>query len=201
MNINRLSVLTVCFAMSLAVIAGPVDAKENNNKSKGYPNGRGWKAVEYDFKIVKRKLNRLEKKVDVIDGKLDYIAEEVSIQNNVLTVQVSHEKMKPDVTIDGNYKPIVLIVQVIRNGLGLTKLTAGNFKYVNSFTAGPAYYCGAPCFTRGRAGQYRITLEVKDGGNWKPGRLVAGTLSVKTEYDDMKSHGTSQVVLYIPKAP
>ena len=200
MNMNRLSALAVCFAMSLAVIAAPVEAKDKGQKNKkhdkkqhdygkGYPNGRGWEAVEYDFKIVKNKL-------DVIDDKVDYIADDVYMLKNALQVQVRVETIKAEASINLPYQPIVMFVQVIQNGKGVTKLTADDFRYMNSFPEDAAKYCGDQCFSEGKAGQYAIMLE----GDWNPG-VFAGTLEVHTEYDDMTSYGTSQVVFDIPEAP
>ncbi len=219
MNMNRLSALAVCFAMSLAVIAGSVEAKEKDHKkdqkhekkhkkkSKSYyPNGKGWKAVERDFKKVNKKLNKIDgkvdeinEKVDEIDEKVDYIADGVYMLKNVLQVQVRVETIKADVTIDENYKPIIMYVQVIKDGRGVTNLKAENFKYVNSFPEGAANYCGEPCFSEGKAGQYALMLEGKEEGKWYPG-VFAGTLGVHTEYDEMTSDGTTQVVFDIPEA-
>jgi hypothetical protein len=206
MNINRLSVLSVCIAISLAVIAGPVDAEEKGKKkhqkqNKGYPNGRGWRAVERDFKIVKRKLNKVNRKLNrvvgklnVIDDKVDYIADDVLMLKNVLEVQVHVAKIKPDVTIDQNYNQVVY-VQVIHNGMGVPNLTEQNFVYKHSFPYDAASFCGAPCFSEGQAGQYAIMLK----GKWEPG-VFAGTLRVHTKYDDLMSYGTSQVVVDISDA-
>ena len=221
MNMNRLSTLAVCFVMSLAVIAGSVEAKEKDHKkdqkhekkyekkhkkkSKSHPNGRGWRAVEHDFKIVKKKLNKIDgkvdeinEKVDAIDEKVDYIAEDVYVLRSALQVQVRVETIKEDVTIDAKSKQVVMFVQVIQNGKGVTDLTADSFRYVNSFPEGAiAEYCENPsCFSEGKAGQYAISL----GGAWKSGVVFAGTLGVQSEYDDMISNGTSQVVFDIPEA-
>ena len=92
MNIPRLSVLAMCFAVGLTAISEPADAKKKNKwkkKSKGvpttqlssyanrnslgYPNGRPFQALEADFNLVKDKLYIVDGKVDDILADTDSI--------------------------------------------------------------------------------------------------------------------------------
>ena len=79
MNMNRLSVIAVCFAVGLTAISEPADAKKKKKKNKyasvetteyshpsgkGFPNGRPWQALDDE-------LNRIKDKLYVIDDKVD----------------------------------------------------------------------------------------------------------------------------------
>ena len=82
---NRVTVLAVCLALGLGAASDDAMAKKKNKKNrvvaaevlpeydhpsgKGYPNGRPWQATEYDFEVVKHKLDVLDYKVD--DVKID----------------------------------------------------------------------------------------------------------------------------------
>ena len=227
MNMNRLSILAVCFAVGLTAIAEPADAGKNKN-SKGFPNGRPWQALEEELDIIKHKLRVIDNKVDDvlvdtgdilggindikdgiddIDINLGDITDGVSLLTNTLEVQVSvgpiSEAIHDDVSIDGVTDGVVVIyVQVIQNGVGVDKLTAKDFKYANSFPAAAAKFCGAVCFTEGLGGQYRLLL-VGEGDEWQEGTF-AGTLAVQstvtTVDGDVTSNGASQAVFDIPAA-
>lgn len=227
MNINRVTILATCLAVGLAAVAEPTLAKKKNKNqsqqysenansaSQGYPNGRPWQAVEYDFTVLMNQIDTVDAKVDevkadteeileAIDGinddldgleeTVDGIADDVASLKNSLQVQVS---VAPDGDRnDESDLPVTLFVQVSQNGAGVTGLTADDFSYVNSFPSADASYCGAACFTAGEGGTYAIVLE----GDWEAA-AYAGSLSVESTVDETTSHGNTLVNFTIPMAP
>lgn len=101
MNSKHFSVLAVCFAVGLAAISEPADAgwwssKSNkkdkdpvqqpaepgppehaNSNSKGYPNGRPWQAVEYDFMDVKKRIGEVKDDTEEIIRRLRVVDEDL----------------------------------------------------------------------------------------------------------------------------
>ena len=236
MNMNRVTILATCLAVGLAAVAEPTLAKKKNKNqttqtseyanpaSQGYPNGRPWQAVEYDFTVLMNQIDTVDAKVDevkadteeileTLDGinedlegvnekldnlteSVDGVADDVATLKNTLQVQVS---VAPDADRnDETDLPVTLFVQVSQNGAGVTGLGADDFSYVNSFPSGDASYCGAACFTAGAGGTYAIVLEAE--GNWEAA-AYAGSLSVEHTVDETTSQGNTLVNFSIPMAP
>jgi len=117
MNISRISVFAVCFAVGLAVVSessmawgkkrsssvGQLSSSANSN-SKGYPNGRPFVAIESDF-------DKLNLRFDSIDTDLDQIAANlIRIGQAVVRVERNTE------TIDQNLIRVgQAVVRVERN--------------------------------------------------------------------------------------
>lgn len=239
MNISRISVFTVCFAVGLAMVSESSMAKRKKHKSSssrstsaeqlssnansnstGYPNGRPFQAIEVDFDELHLRFDTIDTDLDEIarnlirigqavvrveantntiitdigtlDGKVDDVAADVTMMKNTMEVQVSVESATVEERNAGVDSDVILFVQVIRNGIGLTGLPETAFTYGNSFPAAAASYCGAACFEEGAGGMYAIRLEVDESDN-----TFAGTLMV----DDADGAGTSQVTFDIPAAP
>jgi len=194
-----------------------------NSNSQGYPNGRPWQAVEADFDRLNRRLdvidedldqiaanlirigkavvrveantNTIISDIDTLDGKVDAVGDDVILLKNTLEVQVSVESATVEERNAGVDSDVILYVQVIRNGIGLSGLTQASFSYGNSFPAGAARICEVavePCFEEGVGGMYKIRLAVDESDN-----TFAGTLMV----EDRAGAGTSQVTFDIPAAP
>ena len=227
MNINRVIILATCLAVGLAAVAEPTLAKKKNKHqntqvsehanpaSEGYPNGRPWQAVEYDFTVIMNQIDTVDAKVDevkadteeileTLDGinddlgnlteSVDGIAADVASLKDTLQLQVS---VAPEGDRnDESDLPVTLFVQVSQNGTGVTGLTADDFSYVNSFPSADASYCGAACFTAGNGGTYAIVLE----GDWAAA-TYAGSLSVESTVDETTSQGNTLVNFTIPMAP
>ena len=123
MNISRISIFAVCFAVGLAVASEPSMAKRKkkassyskytsaerlpsraNSNSKGYPNGRPFQAIEYDF-------DKLYYRLDMIDTDLDQIAANlIRVGQAVVRVERNTE------TIDQNLIRVgQAVVRVERN--------------------------------------------------------------------------------------
>jgi len=263
----KLSPLAICLAFGLSAVAGssqanwitdyimmknkkkkddavtlPVEPPPGNpHPSKGYPNGRGWSAVEYDFIDTKRRIaevkedteeilleledvdadlddlldgqedlmegqkDLMEGQKDLMDGQdalseqIDDLAGAVEAQANVLEVQVRVGAIIGDeVSIDSS--SVVLYVQVIQNGAGVTGLTADAFSYTNvTPNADAASYCGNElCFNEpaGSNGLYILDINADAAGNF------AATVAVGIEGDDVSidsndSNGASIVTFEI----
>ena len=246
----KLAPLAICLAFGLSAVAGPAQAKNwlyyliqqkknddaeiqpvpspgNSNPpghASSYPNGRGWKAVEYDFIDVKRRIDEvkadteeilmelddidadlgdlLDGQEDLMDGQgalsdqIDELADAVEAQGNVLEVQVRVGAITEDeVSIDSS--TVTLYVQVNQNGAGLADLGEGDFTYSNGVPdAEAASICGG-CVTGLGNGLYMIDLRATAG----PGDYV-GTLAVSVEGDDVSidsddSNGASIVTFEI----
>jgi uncharacterized protein YoxC len=217
MMTNRFTILAICLAVGLGTVADQAMAKKkrNNNSSsdvydhpsgKGYPNGRPWQALEYDFEIVKHKLNVLDYKVDDVKEDTETIIEQLDdVQSDIDAIETEIADIKDGVgeileevddldddvsmlkntlSVDVSVGPatdngITLYVQVAQNGVGVTMLPANAFKYFSSFPTGAAEYCGAACFTVGSRGVYMIELLVGS----EPG-TYAGALEVSMEVVD-----------------
>ena len=223
MMTNRFTILAICLAVGLGTVADQAMAKKknknkNNNSSsaelydydhpsgKGYPNGRPWQALEYDFEIVKHKLNVLDYKVDDVKEDTETIIEQLGdVQTDIDAIETEIADIKDGVgqileevddldddvsmlkntlSVDVSVGPatddgITLYVQVAQNGVGVTMLPATAFKYFSSFPTGAVSYCGAACFSVGSRGVYMIELLVDSG----PGRY-AGALEVSMEVID-----------------
>ena len=100
MNINRISVFAVCFAVGLAVVSEPSMARGKrkappkspppsseplpsdsgstaNSNSTGYPNGRPFQAIEVDFNELHLRFDSLDTDLDTIDQNLIRIGQAV----------------------------------------------------------------------------------------------------------------------------
>ena len=112
MMTNRFTILAICLAVGLGTVADQAMAKKknknkNNNSSsaelydydhpsgKGYPNGRPWQALEYDFEIVKHKLNVLDYKVDDVKGDTETIIEQLDdVQTDIDAIETEIADIK-----------------------------------------------------------------------------------------------------------
>ena len=129
MNINRISVFAVCFAVGLAIVSEPSMAwgkkkkssnssssyssysYDANSNSKGYPNGRPFQAIEGDF-------DELYRRLDLIDTDLDQIAANlIRIGHAVVRVERNTE------TIDQN---------LIRVGQAVVRTEANTNTIINA---------------------------------------------------------------------
>jgi hypothetical protein len=120
MNISRISVFAICFAVGLAVVSDPSMARSKwkskrfssaeqlpssaDSNSSGYPNGRPFQAIEYDF-------DKLFYRFDMIDTDLDQIAANlIRVGQAVVRVERNTE------TIDQNLIRVgQAVVRVERN--------------------------------------------------------------------------------------
>lgn len=258
----KLSPLAICLAFGLTAVAGfaqaswfsdlakgkkndrddavtlPVETPGNSaTASKGYPNGRPWQAVKYDFMDVKRRIGEVKEDTEEILSKLedvdedleslkggqvrilrgigrleegqeelgeaiDEIADAVVAQGNVLEVQVrvgAISESDDGASIDSS-STVILYVQVIQNGVGVTGLVADAFSYTNvDPSADAASYCGNElCFKEpvGSNGLYILELDADQTGDY------AATVAVGVEGDDVTidsddSNGASIVTFEI----
>lgn len=217
MNFKRTPLLTACLALGLAVAAAPtLAAKPAANyapsASKGYPNGRPWQAMKFDFVTVKHMLADIDARLDGLVGDADLVQEEIGLIHediNTLAGDVAALKNRLDVQISvassadrnaDNDAPVTVFVHVTQNGQAVTGLTADAFSYSNAFPVAGADFCGAACFSAGDNGVYAVTLN----GDWSA-TSYAGALAVantvSTPDGDVTSHGSSLVTFDIPAAP
>ena len=202
--------------VQLPVEPGPPD--HANSNSKGYPNGRPWQAVEEDFDRVHRKLRVIDGKIDDINEDIEDldtdledladdvagIADDVSILKNTLKVQVRVGAISEsdDVSIDSS--TVILYVQVILNGNGLTGLTADAFSYTNATPAADAAsYCGNDtCFEEpaGSNGLYILNIEVTGGAGTYAATVSAGIEGDDVSIDTDDSNGASIVIFEIEES-
>lgn len=210
MSIHRPVLLTLCLAMGLATAASPTLAASSNanSASKGYPNGRPWQAVKFDFIAIKQKLDALAGTIVSLGGDVELINEDFGLLredvaalsdnlaaiSNTLEIQVS--VMDDAARNDGNDAPVSLFVHVTQHGQPVTGLTADNFSFTNAFPVAGADFCGVGCFTAGDAGIYVITLN----GDWSA-TSYAGALSASSTNGDVISSGSTMVNFDIPAAP
>jgi regulator of replication initiation timing len=227
MMTNRLTVLAVCLAVGLGAVSEPSMAKKKKNNKKqveaaqmlpeydhpsgkGYPNGRPWQAMGYDFEIVKHKLDVLDYKVDGVKEDTETIVDQLDdmqsniedleldvadikegigeIMEDVDDIEGDVEMLKNTLDIEVSAGPatdtgITLYVQVAQNGTGVDKLDADAFSYGNSFPAAGAKYCGADCFSAGVGGVYMIELLV-DGESGSYAGALAVSMEVADDDDD-----------------
>jgi hypothetical protein len=154
-------------------------------------------AILLELDMIKNSLGEIDTDLGDLSEGIDGIADDVSMLKNTLELQVIVETAGAD---DLNDAPIMLLVQVIKNGQGVTGMPADAFSFANSFPAGlEAFYCGdISCFAEGEAGMYMLELT----GDWAAA-LYAGTLSAAytemTEDGDIVSNGTTQVSYTIPE--
>ena len=124
----------------------------------------------------------------------------MSALKNTLTIQVSVAPASDEQRNADNNAPVELFVQVTKNGVGVSGLTADAFAYSNSFPRTGASYCGNACFTAGQNGLYSLELQ----GDWLAGSY-AGNVNVhfttSTSEGDVTSAGASLVSFDIPPAP
>jgi archaellum component FlaC len=222
MMTNRFTILAICLAVGLGTVTDQAMAKKKNKNKKsdsstelydydhpsgkGYPNGRPWQALDYDFDVVKHKLNVIDYKVDDVKEDTETIIDQTGeVQTDIDNLEMEIADIKDGVgeileEVDGldddvsmlkntlsvdisvgaaTDDGITLYVQVAQNGMGVTKLAADAFEYGNSFPADGAKYCGADCFAEGIGGVYMIELLVDSG----PGSY-AGALGVSMEVVD-----------------
>jgi hypothetical protein len=215
---NRLLAIAVCAAMALAAAAqsdlafakNKNDTPGNNGNNSGYPNGRPFQAIEQDFIEVNHRLRAIKADTETILDELDIIGadiggikDDVSALKNTLTIQVSVAPASDEQRNADNNAPVELFVQVTKNGVGVSGLTADAFAYSNSFFPSggtAASYCGNACFTAGQNGLYSLELQ----GDWLAGSY-AGNVNVhfttSTSEGDVTSAGASLVSFDIPPAP
>ncbi len=190
MTNNRFVIIAICAAMGLAAAAQPdlAFAKNkhatqagNNGNNNGYPNGRPFQAIEQDFIEVKHLIAAVKADTETILDELDIIGadigdikDDVSALKNTLAIQVSVASASDEQRNEDNNAPVQLFVQVTKNGVGVTGLTADAFAYSNSFPLNGASYCGNACFIAGQNGLYSLELQ----GDWVA-ESYAGTLSVQ----------------------
>jgi|GEM_PF-3503228 len=227
MMTSRLTIFAVCLAVGLGAVSEPSEAKKKKKKKgvetaqmlpdydhpsgKGYPNGRPWQAMAYDFEDVKHKLDVLDHKVDNVKGDTETIIDQLDdvqsdlddleldvadikegigeIMEDVDDIEDDVEMLKNTLDVEISNGPatdtgITLYVQVAQNGMGVDKLDANAFSYGNSFPAAGAKYCGADCFSAGVGGVYMIELLV-DGESGS----YAGALAVSMEVADDDEDG------------
>ena len=131
MNISRISVFTVCFAVGLAMVSESSMAKRKKNKSSssrstsaeqlssnansnstGYPNGRPFQAIEVDF-------DELHLRFDTIDTDLDEIARNlIRIGQAVVRVEANTNTIITDIgTLDGKVDDVAADVTMLKNTL------------------------------------------------------------------------------------
>jgi hypothetical protein len=221
---NRLVVIAICAALGIAT-AGQSDSAFAKNKkapppdsaaawaaydgpnNHGYPNGRPFLAIEQDFNEVKNRIAAVKAdtetilhKLYIIRADIGDIKDDVATLKNTLDVQVSVAPASDEQRNEDNDAPVQLFVQVTKNGVGVTGLTAAAFAYSNSFPLNGAGYCGSACFIAGENGLYALELQ----GDWVAASY-AGTLNVQfttsTSEGDVTSTGTSLVSFDIPAAP
>lgn len=260
----KLTPLAICLAFGLTAVAGSAQAgwfsdrtnKKNKDKddavtlpaetpgnpaaaSKGYPNGRPWQAVNYDFMDVKRRIGevkddteeiirrlrvvdedleslkggqvrilqgigRLEEGQEDLGEAIDEIADAVSAQGNVLEVQVRVGDISEpdDVSIDSS--TVILYVQVIQNGAGVTGLPADAFSYTSvTPAADAASYCGMAgidgCFKEpvGSNGLYILNLDATGGAGHYSATVAVGVEGDDVSIDSDDSNGASIVTFEI----
>jgi len=210
---NRIVAIAICATMGIATAtqsdlafaknknASQTSETANNGvKNDSYPNGRPWLAMESDFTEVKYRIAAVKKDTESILHKLGKISDDISALKNTLDVQVSVQPASDEQRNDVNDAPVHLFVQVTRNGVGVSGLSADDFGYTNSFPLNDASYCGNACFIAGENGLYALELQ----GDWVEASY-AGTLNVQfttsTKDSDVTSTGTSLVTFDIPAAP
>jgi len=218
MTNNRFVIIAICAAVGLTAAAqpdmafaknkNPAAAQAGNNGNKdGYPQGRPFQAIEQDFIEVKHRIAAVKADTETILDELDIISadigdikDDVSALKNTLNIQVSVAAASDEQRNEDNNAPVHLFVQVTKNGVGVTGLTADAFDYSNSFPLNGASYCGNACFIAGQNGLYSLELQ----GDWVA-ESYAGTLSVQfttsTSEGEITSAGTSLVSFDIPPAP
>lgn len=81
----------VLLACAVAVASAPADAR----KSDGYPNGRGWRAVEKDFDV-------LHEKVDDVQESVDEVAEDVTAIRDTLAEPLEVRVIDQPVEVTGS---------------------------------------------------------------------------------------------------
>ena len=140
MNINRISIFAVCFAVGLAVASEPSMARNKkkassnskytsavqlpsydaNSNSKGYPNGRPFQAIEYDF-------DKLYYRLDMIDTDLDQIAANlirvgqavVRVERNTETIDENLIRVgQAVVRVEANTNTIINAIGDLDTGIG-----------------------------------------------------------------------------------
>ena len=112
---NRFTILAICLAVGLGTVADQAMAKKKKNKKsasiaeiygydhpsgKGYPNGRPWQALDYDFEIVNHKLDVLDHKVDGVKGDTETVIERTaSLPAVVRRVFATHRNNQTKLTL------------------------------------------------------------------------------------------------------
>ncbi len=151
--------------------------------------------VDADHETIMADLDEIKTGLENVAGDLGDMADDVAMLKNAVQVQVSVAPASAESRNEVNDAPVILYVQVIQNGSGLTGLSADAFMFSNSFPIAGAGYCGtAACFSEGMDGLYALELT----GNWVAG-AYAGTLSALDS--NTSASGTSLVTFDIPAEP
>lgn len=204
---KQLTVVAVCLAVGLAGVAEQSFAKKkwkNDGESAGqlpfdhpagkYPNGRPFRAIEYDFMRVFNHLDELSGDHNGLSGDhVELSVDHQDILDAIDGLEDAVDAMGSKLDVEVHVGPasgdgITLYVQVSHNGVGIEGLDEAAFDYDNSFPeAGDAVYCGVECFAPGAGGVYMIDLDVGDPGSY------AGAVTVVTGEGEDEANGTDLV--------
>ena len=151
--------------------------------------------IDADHETIMADLDEIKTGLEGVSDDLGDMADDVAMLKNAVQVQVSVAPASAESRNEVNDAPVILYVQVIQNGSGLTGLPAEAFTFSNSFPIAGAGYCGtAACFSEGMDGLYALELT----GDWVAG-AYAGTLSALDS--NTSASGTSLVTFEIPAEP